>query len=129
MQTIRLLLLIEGVAFGVASLTHFGVLTSGYEHQKAGTAESVIAGVLLAGLVGSLLWPAFSRTIGLAVQAFALLGTFVGIFMIVIGVGPRTAPDIVFHVCIVIMLLAGLIATARARWTDGRVLPHVRMTR
>lgn len=28
---------------------------------------------------------------------FALLGTFVGVFTIAIGIGPRTVPDIVFH--------------------------------
>src|SRR5438128_2240614 len=49
-QKIRLFMLLDGAAFASAALTHFGVLIDGYEHQKAGAAESVIAIVLLAGL-------------------------------------------------------------------------------
>jgi len=42
-----------------------------------------------------------------------LLGTLVGIFTIAIGVGPRTVPDIVYHVTIVIVLVSGLVVAAR----------------
>ena len=87
-RAIRLFVLIEGVAFIAAALTHFGVLIGGYEHEKAGTAESVIGIVLLAGLALTWIRPASTRVIGLAVQAFALFGTFVGIFTIIVGVGP-----------------------------------------
>ena len=48
-QTIRAFLLIEAASFATAALVHFGVLTHGYEHQAAGTAESLIAVVLLIG--------------------------------------------------------------------------------
>src|SRR6266550_2138906 len=72
--------------FMVAALTHFGVLVHGYEPQKAGTAESVIAFVLLVGLILTLIRPQSTRGIGLAVQGFALLGTLVGIFTIIIGI-------------------------------------------
>jgi hypothetical protein len=34
---------------------------------------------------------------------------------IAIGVGPRTVPDLVFHVGIVVVFIWGLIVTARAR--------------
>lgn len=113
-KTVRLFLFVEGVAFIAAALTHFGVLVSGYEHQKAGIAESVIGVVLLVGLALTLILSRSTRAIGLAVQGFALLGTLVGIFTIAIGVGPRTAPDIVYHVCIVAVLLWGLVVTKRA---------------
>lgn len=71
--------------------------------------------MLLAGL--SLTWirPAAVRTIGLAAQGFALLGTLVGIFTIIVGVGPRTVPDIVYHIAIVIVLAWGLRVAAGAR--------------
>ena len=49
-QTIRLFMFLETIAFSLAALTHFGVLIDGHQHQKAGTAESVIALVLLLGL-------------------------------------------------------------------------------
>ena len=112
-RTIRLFLFFECVSFIAAALTHFGVLVNGYEHQKAGTAESVIGLVLLAGFVLTWIRPQLTRGIGLAVQGFALLGTLVGIFTIAIGVGPRTVPDIVYHVTIVIVLVSGLVVAAR----------------
>jgi hypothetical protein len=110
-KKIQLFLLFEGVAFMTASLSHFGVLMHGYEHRQAGTAESVIGIVLLIGFLLTWILPGWTRGIGMAVQAFALLGTCVGIFTIAIGVGPRTLPDIGFHVAIVIALIAGLIVT------------------
>jgi hypothetical protein len=114
-RAIRLFVFIEGAAFIAAALTHFGLLIGGYEHQKAGTAESVIGIVLLVGLALTWIRPASIREIGLAVQAFALVGTLVGIFTIAIGVGPRTVPDIAFHIGITVMLAWGLMVTARAQ--------------
>jgi hypothetical protein len=114
-RAIRLFLAIGGAAFIVAALTHFGLLIGGYEHQKAGTAESVIGVVLLIGLALTWLRPESTRGIGLAAQAFALLGTLVGVFTIAIGIGPRTVPDIVFHISIILLLAWGLGATAPAR--------------
>ena len=87
-QTIRLFLLFEAASFIAASLVHAGVLITGYEHQKARIAESVIASVLLAGAALTWVRPAWTRKAGLAAQGFALLGTMVGIFTIAIGIGP-----------------------------------------
>lgn len=120
-RAIRLFVLIEGTAFIAAAMTHFGVLIGGYEHQKAGTAESVIGIVLLVGLALTWIRPESTREIGLAVQAFALLGTLVGIFTIAIGAGPRTVPDIAFHIGIVLVLARGLIVTAPGRSARQRV--------
>jgi hypothetical protein len=47
----RFFLLLEAVAFAAAALVHFGRLFPGYGHPRAGTAESVIGAVLLAGSV------------------------------------------------------------------------------
>lgn len=123
-KAIRLFLLLEGIAFITASLTHFGVLIHGYEHRRAGTAESVIGIVLLAGFVLTWMLPRSTRGIGIAVQAFALLGTCVGIYMIAIGVGPRTFPDIAFHIAIVIALISGLIVAFRAQKQVGANVPR-----
>src|SRR5207244_11378373 len=110
---IRLFLLFEATTFVVAALAHFGIFVTGYEHRAAGTAESVIAGVLLIGWVATWTGPTFSRGIGLATQTFALLGTFVGLFTIIIGVGPRTVPDLAYHVSIVAVLISGLVVATR----------------
>ena len=105
----------EGAPFIAAALTHFGVIAHGYEHQKAGIAETVIGIVLLIGLVLTCLRPQSTRGIGLAAQGFALLGTLVGLFTIAIGVGPRTVPDLTYHVIIVTVLVTGLVVAMRGR--------------
>src|SRR5207245_2049829 len=112
-RAIRFFLLFEAATYVGAALAHFGIFVTGYEHRAAGTAESVIAGVLLIGWVATWAGPTFSRGIGLATQTFALLGTFVGLFTIVIGVGPRTVPDLAYHVSIVAVLISGLVVAKR----------------
>jgi hypothetical protein len=122
MRTIRLLLIIQAVAFLAAALTHFGILAGGYKHRQAGTAESVIGSVLLLGWTLSLVRPLWAIRIAIAVQGFALCGTLVGIFTIVVGVGPRTRADIIYHVCIVAVLLSGLIWSINARSRQRELL-------
>src|SRR5262245_34056663 len=109
---IRLFLLIEGVSFLAAGLIHRGVFITGYAHQQASIAETTIAVVLLIGLGLTWIWPRQTRLIGLIAQAFALLGTLVGVFTIAIGVGPRTAPDLAYHITILAVLTIGLIVAA-----------------
>jgi len=108
MQTIRQFLAMEAAVFGLAALVHAGWLIRDYEHREARIAETVIATVLAVGLIVTWIRPASFRLAGLAAQGFALLGTLVGIFTIVVGVGPRTVPDLVYHVAIVIVLVYGL---------------------
>jgi hypothetical protein len=112
---LRRFMLFEAATFILAALIHYGLLISGYEHREARIAESVIAIVLLTGAALTWVRPAWVRRVGLAAQGFALLGTLVGIFTIAIGIGPRTLPDIAYHIAIVIVLIWGLIITARAQ--------------
>jgi hypothetical protein len=113
---IRLLLLIEGLSFAVASLVHSGYGVAGYEHGRARIAEAVIALVLLGGLILTWIRPTLMRTAALAAQGFALLGTLVGIFTIAVGVGPRTLPDGIYHIGIVLVLLWGLRLATQVRF-------------
>jgi hypothetical protein len=113
-QTIRLFLLFEAATFVLASLIHAGVFISGYEHPQARIAEGVIAAVLLAGLILSFVRQEWTRSIGLVAQGFAFLGTLVGVFTIAVGVGPRTVPDITYHILILAVLGWGLVIAARA---------------
>jgi hypothetical protein len=113
-QTIRLFLLVEGASFLTASLIHRGVFIAGYAHQAAAIAETVIALVLLTGFALTWIWAAQARLIGLVAQGFALLGTLVGVFTIAIGVGPRTLPDLAYHLTILAVLAWGLIVAARS---------------
>jgi hypothetical protein len=117
-QTIRFFLLVEAAAFIVAALIHMGFFISGYEHRQARVAESVISGVLFGGLLLSLFMPDWTRNVGIVVQLVALLGTMVGIFTIIVGVGPRTVPDVIYHISIAVVLAMG-IAVARSAPADS----------
>jgi hypothetical protein len=112
---IRLFMLLEATSFVAASLIHSGHLIAGYEHQRARIAEGVIAFVLLVGLTLTWIRPARLGSVGFAAQGVALLGTLIGVFTIVIGVGPRTLPDVLYHIGIVIVLVLGLSVAARVR--------------
>ena len=90
-------------------LIHAGLLLPGYEHRAARNAESVIAAVLFVGLVASLIFAKWTRQFGMTVQGFALVGAFT----IVVGVGPRTLPDIGYHVGMIALLIGGLVVAAQ----------------
>lgn len=119
---LRLLLVFEAASFAIASSVHFGILVDGYQHRTAGTAEGIIAVVLLAGLAASLFGFVPTRAAAITVQALALAGTLVGVFTIAIGVGPRTVPDVVYHLGIVGVLVVGLVVATRTRHgPDARI--------
>ena len=113
-NTIRAFLLFEAATFILAALIHAGHFFDGYEHFEAHVAETVIAIVLGIALLVSWLKPTRTRAAGLLGQGFALLGTLVGLFTIGVGVGPRTVPDVVYHVAIVLILVWGLLVARRA---------------
>jgi hypothetical protein len=95
----------------------------GYGHRQAGTAETVIAVVLLGAL--ALTWAPSSpwpRRAAVGGQAFAILGVLVGLFTIAVGVGPRTVPDVAYHVGILAVLVVGLAVALR----DGTPSPGAR---
>lgn len=118
-QTIRLFLLVEAASFIVAALIHMGFFVTGYEHARARIAESVIAGVLFGGLLLTLFIPAWKRNVALVVQVFALFGTLVGVFTIIVGVGPRTIPDVLYHIAIAVVLAAGIAVAKSAPVPSG----------
>jgi hypothetical protein len=113
-QTIRLFLLVESATFFLAALIHMGFFLKGFEHRNASVAESVIAAVLFGGLLLTLFIREWARNVGITVQAFALLGTLVGIFTIIVGVGPRTVPDVLYHIAIVVVLVVGIMVARSA---------------
>lgn len=104
---------VEVVIFLLAALTHFEVLFDGYADRGAGIAESVIGLVLIAGLALVTVRPASARTVGIVVQVFALVGTFVGLTLLV-AVGPSTLLDLTFHLVMALVLITGLMVTIRA---------------
>ena len=112
--TLQVFLAVEAVAFALASLVHGGYVISGYAHRNARIAETILAAVLTAGFVVTVVAPSYVRRVGVLTQGFALLGTLVGLVTIAIGVGPRTVPDVIYHIAIIIVLAAGLSYARRA---------------
>jgi hypothetical protein len=115
LSLIRWWMLAEAAAFVVASVVHTGVLVTGYEHRQARIAEAVIAVVLLGGAVVGWLNVSWTRRAALIAQGFALIGAMVGVFTIAVGVGPRTAPDVIYHVAIIVALVWGIVLARRLR--------------
>jgi hypothetical protein len=77
--------------------------------------------VLLLGLILSWIRPASTRRAGIGVQGFALLGTLVGLTLLVL-VGPGTVVDVVIHLVMLVVLIVGLVVTSRAHSTfESRV--------
>jgi hypothetical protein len=111
---IRLLLIAEAMAFAAAALVHRGAI-AGYAHDRAATAETVIAVALLAGTVATWAWPKRTMMAALTAQGFALLGTLVGVFVVIIGIGPQTVPDKIYHGVILLVLIGGLVWLVRSR--------------
>ncbi len=114
-RTLRRFMLFEAATFLVAALIHAGFIVRGYEHREARIAESVIALVLLVGAATTWIRPRWAAEAGLVAQGFALFGTLVGVFTIIVGVGPRTVPDVVYHVGIVLVLVWGSSVALRLR--------------
>jgi len=112
---VRALILVQVVVFAAASLLHRGIPVSGFESPAAAIAEAIIAVVLAAGLALTWIARRRARAIALAVQAFALIGTGVGLFVILRGRGPSTPLDLVIHLAMVALLVAGLWLT----WSSG----------
>jgi len=114
MKATRILLFLEATAFAAAALVHSGVIPRSYAHHRAAIAESVIAVILLVGWALTFLSLPVARGTAIAVQALALFGTIVGMIATIIGIGPQTLPDTVFHLMMLLVLMGGLVAFARA---------------
>ncbi|MFC4551024.1 MULTISPECIES: hypothetical protein [Halorussus] len=112
---IRALLAAEAASFFLAAAFHAGVLVGGYEHDEAMLAETVIGAVLVGGLALTWARPRSTFSLAAGVQALALVGTLAGVVAILVGVGPRTAPDVAYHVVVLLVLTAGLRLAWNAR--------------
>ena len=122
--TVRGFLLVQIAMFLVLVTIHFGLLIGGYRHPAAGTTESVIAVILVFGLLLTWTPPPWSQRAATAAQSFGTLGVLVGLFTFALGIGPRTILDLSLNLILLVTLIAGLALTrkgglARAAGMDG----------
>ena len=92
---------------------HFGLLIGGYRHRSAGSAELLIAAVLVAGLLLTWMPAPWSRRPAAATQSFGILGVLGGFLTIAAGIGPRTTLDLFLNAVMLLTLIAGLATTLR----------------
>ena len=105
-------MLVEALAFAIASLVH-----SGPDRRLCRSAPTSPrndrGGHPPFGAVVIILQPAWTRVVGASAQGFALLGSLIGTYLAFRGLGPNTVPDLVFHVAVVITLALGVVAALR----------------
>ena len=118
------LLLQIAIVLSMVSI-HFGLLIDGYRQRSAGTAELVIAAVLVAGLLLTWTPRPWSRRSATTVQSFGILGVLVGLSTIAIGIGPRTILDLTLNAALLLTLIVGLAITLQSRdmFRDGLPTP------
>lgn len=119
MTTIRWFIVVAALSLLLASLIHFGYLISGYEDEGAAVPEAVIGGVMLVGLALSWSPRPWGRRAAVAALAFGLAGSLLGLVLVAIGIGPRTVPDVVYHVLLVTTLILGLTMALRRPRTEA----------
>jgi hypothetical protein len=49
------------------------------------------------------------------------LGTLIGLFTVAVGVGPRTTPDIIYHIVILLVLVSGLCLAMKDQRADRSI--------
>jgi hypothetical protein len=113
MVTIPRLMFVEAIAFFIASAIHSGALIDASVDPAANVAEGIIGAVLLLAAIVTTVRPSWTRVVGVLAQGFGLLGSLIGLYLAIRGVGPNTVPDVIFHVAIVAMLAIGVVAAFR----------------
>jgi hypothetical protein len=113
-RTTRIIIGVAAASLIVASLIHLGVLMEGYRLQQVGRSEAVIGTGMLVGLALTWLSGRKGLLAGVVSLAFGLLGTLVGVFTIVVGERPSTFGEVVYHLSLVAVLVAGLVVASKA---------------
>lgn len=113
-RTTRIFIAVAAASLIVASLIHLGVLVESNLPQQAGRSEAVIGSAMLVGL--ALTWLSGRKGLwaGVVSLAFGLLGALVGLFTIVVGERPGTVGEVVYHLSLVAVVVAGLVVASRA---------------
>lgn len=100
---------------------------TGQWFPRAAIPEALIALVLTIGAATVFAIPKRAWVVAVGAHAFAVVGVLVGLFTIAIGVGPRTVPDVAYHMAVLAVLLAGLVvlSTPSARAALGHRRPSL----
>jgi hypothetical protein len=111
--TVRGFLLVEIAIFLLLASIHFDLLVSGYRHRDAGSTESLIAAVMVAGLLLTWTPPPWNRRAAAAAQYVGTLGVLVGLLTVALGIGHRTILGLTLDGVLLLILIAGLASMRR----------------
>jgi hypothetical protein len=106
-RTLRWIMGVAALSLLVAAALHAGLVIPG-PFDDAAMYETGVAAVLLVGLGLTFIGPAWARWGGLATSLLALAGASIGLYMAIRGLAPNTVADIVYHVALIALLLAGI---------------------
>ena len=113
-------LLAAAATFGVASYLHldgsiplgFTIIT-GEHFSRASIPEAIIGAVLAAGAAVVAAAPGWARTAALSATGFAAQGVLAGLGFVLTSSRPHIAADVAYHLTMLLVLLAGLVALVR----------------
>lgn len=112
---VAVLMLALAASLGVAAGLHLSGSVQGrassFDPDAAGVAEAVIGVVMAVGAIWMLSDRVRARTVGIAVNSFALAGFLVGISETASG---GRAPDIAYHATVIPLLVISLVTLVRA---------------
>ena len=111
-SALRLTLAAAALSLLVAAGLHAGLVLPG-RFDDAAMYEAGVAVVLLVGFGLTFVGPAWARWGGLAASIVALAGASIGLYMALRGIAPNTVLDLVYHVALMALLLAGIVAAWR----------------
>jgi len=120
-------MLAEAATFGVVSYLHLdgriplGFTTITGEHfSRASIPEAIIGAVLAVGAAMVVVAPSRARTVALGTTGFAALGVLAGLGFVLTSSRPHIANDVAYHLTMLLVLLAGLVALLRTRRAGQR---------
>lgn len=119
---LRGIMAVAALSLLAAAALHAGLVIPG-PFDDAAMYETGVAAVLILGIGATFISPAWARWGGLVVTVFALAGASIGLYMALRGLAPNTAPDVVYHVALIGLLLVGVAVAWRGpsrRASPGR---------
>jgi hypothetical protein len=109
---LRWIMGVAAISLLAAASLHAGLVIPG-RFDQAAMYETGVAAILLIGLGLTLLGPGWARWGALVAIVLALGGASIGLYLALRGIAPNTMLDIVYHLGLLGLLLAGLVVAWR----------------
>jgi hypothetical protein len=110
---LRWIMAIGAVSLLIAAALHAGLIIPG-PYDSAAMYETIIAVILVIGIGVTFLSGPWARWGALVTLVVSVAGASVGLFLAIRGAGPNTVPDLMYHVGLVLWLLAGVVVAWRS---------------